>query len=693
MCYSCFVDKEKEGLPIGLDAQKNGDGINMLQNIPPEPKSSNKFVSTVIFIAALLILVFAGYKHKDKLLSLLPALPGVILQPPQTSVKVELKKFSSAEEFKGYFESSQGILGGALAGFDLGVGNLSLEKTTALETAPSTATGQSLDRVSETNVQVKGIDEPDIIKTDGKNIFLSNENPIFYKRAVDMEVSGVIPPSQAAGETKVIGAYPPTALAKKGTIDRSGKLLLFDKTLIVFENNKIYAYDITNEASPQEKWSFEFDSHNEIITSRSYKGKLYVVARTSVNGSSCTIPLQVGGSALSISCTDVYHPQFSIPADSTFTALSFDPHSGKVEKKVSFLGTAGTSVVYVSENNIYATYIFYKDFLQFYYNFYNEKGQDLISAEALGKLKTLLSLDISGQAKLTEFSVILQSYLNSLSADEQLRISNETQNRLSGYTKEFARELEQTGIVKIATSNLEITASGIVPGRALNQFSLDEYQDNLRIATTIGNNFFVTSETVNDVYILDKNLSTVGSVIDLGQGEQIYSVRFMAERGFVVTFKQTDPFYVLDLANAKKPQKTGELKIPGYSSYLHPLENNLILGVGKEEQSVKLSLFDVADSVNPKEISKYTLDEYWSEIASTHHAFLQDEQNKIFFIPGAKGGYIFSYTGGELKLTKALGDLQVTRAVYINNYLYIISGSGIKVLDEVNWETVKSLDF
>ncbi|MEA3560689.1 MAG: beta-propeller domain-containing protein, partial [Candidatus Omnitrophota bacterium] len=91
------------------------------------------------------------------------------------------------------------------------------------------------------------------------------------------------------------------------------------------------------------------------------------------------------------------------------------------------------------------------------------------------------------------------------------------------------------------------------------------------------------------------------------------------------------------------PELKGELKIPGYSSYLHPINKDRILGMGKEGSKVKVSLFDVELASNPKEADKYILDEYWSDVLNTHHAFLLDAKHKIFFLPGHKGGYIFSY--------------------------------------------------
>ena len=231
-------------------------------------------------------------------------------------------------------------------------------------------------------------------------------------------------------------------------------------------------------------------------------------------------------------------------------------------------------------------------------------------------------------------------------------------------------------------------------GRPLNQFSLDEYQNHLRLATTVsGGFFFGSSESVSDVNVLDSNLKTVGSVQDLGKGERIYSVRFIEDKGYVVTFRQTDPFYVIDLAKPNQPQLKGELKIPGFSSYLHPINKDKIIGVGQDQGRVKVSLFDVTNPSDPQEKSKYQLDDYWSEVLSTHHAFLLDSKHQIFFMPGSRGGYVFSYRDDKLSLERAVSDITAKRALYLNDYLYIVGDNQIVVLNENDWERVKALDF
>ncbi|KKQ76802.1 MAG: Beta propeller domain protein [Parcubacteria group bacterium GW2011_GWA1_38_7] len=232
-----------------------------------------------------------------------------------------------------------------------------------------------------------------------------------------------------------------------------------------------------------------------------------------------------------------------------------------------------------------------------------------------------------------------------------------------------------------------MSATGAVPGQPLNQFSLDEYKTYLRIATTVNNNF----DSANDLYVLDSGLNQTGSIINLGLDERIYSARFIGDRGYLVTFKQIDPFFVFDLSDPNNPKKTGELKIPGFSSYLHPLTTNSILGVGQENGQVKLSLFDVANPNLPIEIDKFSLNEYWTEVSNNHHAFLQDEKHSIFFLPGGNGGYIFSYTNNKLTLIKAISTPNAKRALYINDFLYVISDTEVLVFDQNTWNQVNKL--
>lgn len=155
---------------------------------------------------------------------------------------------------------------------------------------------------------------------------------------------------------------------------------------------------------------------------------------------------------------------------------------------------------------------------------------------------------------------------------------------------------------------------GTVPGSVLNQFSMDEKDGYFRIATTDSKSWREEDNT-NNLYVLNENLEIVGKVEDLAPGEKIYSVRFMGNRAYMVTFVQTDPLFVIDLSDPTKPTVLGELKIPGYSKYLHPYDETHLIGIGEDTKVVnygygdqvttdgmKISLFDVTDPNNPKEM-------------------------------------------------------------------------------------------
>jgi uncharacterized secreted protein with C-terminal beta-propeller domain len=609
----------------------------------------------------------------------------------------KIKKFSSEKEFKNYLQAGINEITGYYSG--------RIKRMDIMETAMPTATIDEAqieskkeitvsERISETNVQVLGIDEPDIVKTNGKEIYFSSE---FFYPLTEKFVEESISPL-AINKTKIINAFPPIDLLTISNIDKTGTLLLDKNILVIFSNQEIFSYDVSDPKSPKEKWNIKLENNVSIADSRLYKNKIYLVTKTWINQyQPCQIKLlTTNETPLEIKCIDIYHPVSQVPVDTTFIAMILDPITGKIEKNISFVGSSNSSVIYMSENGIYITYSYSEGIIKLFSGFIKE-NQDIYPNWINEKMEKLENYDIGSQAKLTEFQSILENYQNSLNNDERMKMESELSNRMSKYYKTHQRELEKTGIVKIELEKFDIKATGNVPGYPLNQFALDEYQNNLRIATTIGERgigFMFNrgnQETANDIYVLDKDLKIQGSIENLGLTEKIYSARFIEDRGYLVTFRQTDPFYVLDLKNPKKPELKGELKIPGYSSYLHPISNDIILGIGKEVQHIKLSLFDVASPKNPKEIDKYLLDEYWSDALDNHHAFLLDKKHNVFFLPGGKGGYIFSYENNKFKLVKAISQISAKRALFINDYLYIIGDDKITILNEIDWEKVNEL--
>lgn len=691
------------------------------------------FLSTIFVLLILAVAVWGGvffYFYQNK--THLPVNSNKAnLNSVQTKLSsektLEIKKFTSEEDFKNYLSQVSEISGSsfygntrslkALAGEPSGDSfGLEYAAPTGLGVSPNSFTegggGGEAQRVSQTNVQVAGIDEPDIVKTDGKEIYYSPENNIYgyLPQPMDFEESGnvkIIPPQKTNG-VKLIKAFPPESLAADNEIEKNGELLLDKNTLIIFakassygSTNKIYGYDVSDSKNPLEKWKIELAENTTIAASRLYDNKIYLITKQQINSESpCPIkPLSLNNNWQEIKCPDIYYPIDPTPVDTTYQVFALDPLNGNIEKTVSFVGSSDyySSTVYMSKNSLFVTYLYQEDGAKIFIDFVNNKAGDLFPAKTLEKIDKLKTYDISQASKMTELSYILEKFINSLGKDERLRIENELSNRMEEYSKEHIRDWASTAILRISISDFAVAASGKVPGNLLNQFSLDEDKNYLRVATTVGenNSSFLNlggNSTVNDIYILDSDLKIVGSIKDLGQGEKIYSARFIGDRGYLVTFRQTDPFYVLDLTDPANPQKKGELKIPGYSSYLHPLTENKILGLGQEGSKIKISLFDVAQAENPQEIDKYTLDEYWSEILNTHHAFTIDSKHQIFFLPGAKGGYIFSYQNDKLELKKATSERNVKRAIYIDDYLYIIGEGKITVLNEKNWEKAKELE-
>jgi uncharacterized secreted protein with C-terminal beta-propeller domain len=268
------------------------------------------------------------------------------------------------------------------------------------------------------------------------------------------------------------------------------------------------------------------------------------------------------------------------------------------------------------------------------------------------------------------------------------------------------RELDdKTSIyrVHIENNNMTLEAQGKVPGRELNQFSMDEYNSYFRIATTTWTN----GTAQNNLYILNMNLSVVGSLENIAPEETIDSARFIENRCYLSTsVVRRDPFFVIDVENVGEPKILGYLKIPGFIRYLHPFDESHLIGVGRDaDNNVKISLFEVSNVSAPIEISKYAVDGTWSDtlVLTEHKAFLFDKTRDLLVIPVStyyggdydrqvsQAAYVFNVTlnqGFELrdKITHQEtgvegGDTRywVTRTLYIQDVLYTVSNAKVKL--------------
>jgi len=538
-------------------------------------------------------------------------------------------------------------------------------------------------QVSQTNVQIVGIDEPDIVKTDGASLFISQLGPVALPLVRERFFV-----HEMNRETEVVTAFPLEKLETASTIDASGELLIHENSLIVLGNNSITGVNVADTKNPQEVWKHELEGQN-IAASRLINGRVYVVTRRAAIASvPCPMPLVKG---VSLDCSDIYHPTTLFPSDTTYTIMRLSPEDGSIEQKVGFVGATSDVVIYVSAENIYISYTTSEKVPALLYNFFITEVVDILPISVITRLQQAQGLNLTTQAKLVELETLINAHKRTLLPNERLAFETNIKNRMSEYAKAHIEEIETSVVVRVGTDNFEITGSAEVPGKPLNQFALDEHGGALRIATTINPQRLGAGQSVNNLYIFDNNMSRIGTVTNLAPGEQVFAARYIGDKAYLVTFEQVDPFFVIDLKDPTEPRVTGELKIPGFSTYLHPLTDTLILGVGQEEEQVKLSLFDVSEDT-PREVSRFLLSEPWTEVNTNHHAFLQDPEHEAFFLPAGENDYIFSYSGGVIKLSRAIPSQNASRAVFINDYLYLISPREILVLDETDWSNAANLE-
>ncbi|MCX5677097.1 MAG: beta-propeller domain-containing protein [Planctomycetota bacterium] len=257
----------------------------------------------------------------------------------------------------------------------------------------------------------------------------------------------------------------------------------------------------------------------------------------------------------------------------------------------------------------------------------------------------------------------------------------------------------------LRADGVPLVATGTVRGAIVNQFSMDEQGGYFRIATTermenpppgwpqqgLSNNLFVLKQRGD-------RLEIVGSLTGLAQDERIYSIRFMGDRGYVVTFKTVDPLFVLDLSDPEKPKVAGELKMPGFSTYLHPIDADHVIGFGRDADPVngrfiglQLALFDVSDAANPVAVDRQTLPpgarSDGSEALTDHHAFSYFADQGILALPIGAEWYgqaaLRVYQVDAAKGFTFLGEIThptaVRRSLQIGGWLYSVSSSAVKV--------------
>ena len=383
----------------------------------------------------------------------------------------------------------------------------------------------------------------------------------------------------------------------------------------------------------------------------------------------------------------------------------------------------------MSENNIFITYTEYINEWELQQKIIIDLMQDKLTEsdkQIIQKIKDTDNDVLSQAEKESKILQIVQTYVSYMAEKEQQDFQDQVDTELQKKLEEY-EHMEYTIINKVSVDNGEISiaANGKVPGHVINQFSMDEYNNVFRIATTISQRWSYykgesqTTESTNNVFTLDKNLNLMGSLKGMAKGETIQSTRFMGDRLYMVTFRQTDPFFVIDLSDPEDIQELGKLKIPGFSRYLHPYDENTIIGIGRDtsatgqQRGLKISLFDVTDVENPKEIAKFVSEEQYAQSTAEyeHKAFLFSKAKNMLVIPvysysynrcwgdvcpaggstGYNGAFVFKITKTEITLRGLIDHSQgttnsnyyyspaVERSLYIQDMLYTKSPNLLRI--------------
>ncbi|MFA6907550.1 MAG: beta-propeller domain-containing protein [Candidatus Micrarchaeia archaeon] len=728
----------------------------------------------VLFAAALLLLGCAAPAQNP------PAPPG-----GAPAGAAGLKSFASYDEIYSFLKAGSGGAYGNYGG--RGMMDGMMVKTAPVPSAAPTAQGAAesgsgapASDYSQTNVQVKGVDEPDFVKNDGKYIYVVKNEHDYSGRSYSPFGSG------STGKVKIIDAYPASQMKQAGEITIDGtvselfvykdKLVVFGSVYVPFYYPRPLAagvrclgcsmppyysqnfafmrvYDISDKASPRLVKRIEVKG--DYKDARMVEGKVYAVF-SDYASYSYPVPLyRVDGNDRQVAPSDIKY--FDYPDSgysyNIFTGVDLSDLGKEESRKVVLMGASQN--LFVSQDNMYVTFTTY-DYYDPQWKVYNEVFAPYFDADTKKRMGEIDAMNISGWRKerLKSDSALyfIQSRIYNpldLTVDSALRDEltakiQERQSQMNGQ----ARSEEKTEAHKFALDgSFSYKGQAAVPGHVLNQFSMDEYNGYFRIATTSGQPWDSANPSSNNVYVMDAGMKVVGKLEGLAKGESIYSARFMGNRGYLVTFKKIDPLFVVDLSVPTAPSVLGQLKIPGYSDYLHPYDETHLIGLGKDAaaaegknqdfawyQGVKLSLFDVSDVSRPKEVAKYEIGDRGTDsyALQDHKAFLFSKERGLLAIPvllaridplkypngveaSTYGDYVFqgeyvfdvsldkgfalrgtvSHATDEGEFAKSgyywYSDSNVKRALYMDGTLYTVSDMYVKANDLSTLQAVSSL--
>lgn len=538
------------------------------------------------------------------------------------------------------------------------------------------------DSFSQTNTQVQGVDEADIVKTDGKYIYVLNP----YDGTVEIALANKGQPkkvSKVSWRREEWSSDGDTYSFKtaRDMFVKNNRLVVISIEDVKTKSGKNngssrkIVTDIYNIESPEApKLIKSFSQTGQYISSRLIENNLFVFTtqsfynKPSEEEKQTYLPYAGEGEDLTpIPEKDIC--AFNGDVDpSYFIALSVDINSAVIKDKKAVLGAGDT--VYVNNNSIYAA-------ANCYSAWYKNDNPDE-------------NTDITRLLKL-----------------------------------------------KIENGVLLFAADGKVKGTILNQFSMDEYEGYFRIVTTVneysgtpldknkkgavssGNSAVFSDDRVvankqtNSLYVLNSRLETVGKLEDVAPDERVYSVRFNGDIGYFVTFRQVDPLFSVDLSNPANPKILSALKIPGFSEYLHPFGKGLLLGIGMEADfetgrtlGAKLSMFDVSDPKAVYEKAKHLApcDQTYLGAENGHKTVLVDEAKNIIAFSGVDydtvstksyySYYVYGYSSGEFVQKAVLeGTGPDTRGLYIGDIFYVCSSEKITAYNINSFTKVGSVNF
>ena len=461
---------------------------------------------------------------------------------------------------------------------------LSVDSITNANSKNETATNEVANDYSKTNTQVQGVDEADIVKTDGTYIYyltnekltiINTENASQMKEMSTIKFDETFTPEEIfLNNDKII------VIGKRYEYDKTERKIGIDEDYL-YPNymDKTYTsaklYNVKDKINPTLERTVEVEG--DYLTARMIGSNVYIASNkymyyayicntyksTELNEDDFKphyLDTATSNETKSINFDCIYYiPEFE---DTNYlNIVAFNITNNQEANVESYLG-AGEEI-YASKENLYVTKTKYD---------YERKNKTSITTE------------------------IYKFNLNN--------------------------------------ANCTFAKAGDVPGSVLNQFSMDECNGYFRIATTDSTSWNSESNT-NNLYVLNENLETIGKIEGLAKGERIYSVRFMGNRAYMVTFVETDPLFVIDLSNPTTPTVLGELKIPGYSKYLHPYDETHLIGIGEDTEVVnygygdrvvtngmKMAMFDVTDPNNPQELYNVKIGEKgtYSELLYNHKA-------------------------------------------------------------------------